>query len=249
MTEIKVQYFLSFAVFLLCASVLFQPCYGQEGRRKDRDAFLSAESKLDAKERSAALDAFVKRFPESEFCDDALLRILKDQLESESLAAARKTLKLLKEMYPGGAMRRHLYLGDPEDAIVEDWKTFVSENPILSADWAEWLIAEYQAGKGKSQESKAMTRAVLARTKKVSLPEDANALALSTEDLRGNLLKLSFRLARDTGDEELLSSIRNIAITEYNARDEDMTRDMRLLEVKVLKKKLKMNKGKGKGLD
>ena len=245
MTELKVQYFLSLAVFLLCVSVLFQPCYGQEGRQKDRDAFLRAESRSDAQQRSVALNAFVKRFPESEFCDDALLRVLKDQLESESLAAARKTLKLLKERYPEGAMRRHLYLGDPEDAIVEDWKAFVSKNPILSTDWGEWLIAEYQAGKGEAQEAKGTARTMLARTKKVSLPEDADVLALSTEDLRGNLLKLSFRLARDTGDEELLSSIRNIAIIEYGARDEDMTRDTRLFDVKVLKKKLKGDKGKG----
>lgn len=212
---------LGMAILLLCSLPIQEYCVAEDMDRKEKDAFRDVKTRLEVRGKFAAYQQFVQAYPKSILCDDALLEVLKAQLQQRDIDAARKTLEVMNHLYPAGIMQRHLSVGDIEEAVGLAWRTFVAMNPIRTVDWGQLLVASFLAKHNDLKEAKKMALDLLTRTKKLTLPNDINPDALSTEDIRGAVLQLCFNLAKQSGDDDLARMVKNRAFIEYNIKEKE----------------------------
>lgn len=227
MSELTVNLVLAAA---LCLVPLGERPLAAENAKDSSSAFRKAQSPMELDERIESLKGFIAEHTDSELCDDALLQILEGMIERNDAAGARRIVREL-EAHPEGIMRRQLLIGDPDVAVVEQWKKFTEKNPIRSLDWARWLFARYLASQGKLSEATAIARQLLRETRRPWIPKDIHHSALATEDIRDNVIRLCFRIAEKRHDQKFLAEVKKIAKEEYKAEDDDLAAAIPLLQI------------------
>ena len=173
------------SVWILGLSCLFlmQPIYGAEPEESDSAAFRKCGGSESADERVANYENFVKKHPTSDLADDALLEIMKIMREKDNMEEARAILAEIEENHPQGVIHRQIYLGDAEERVVAEWRKFIQENPIRSADWAKLLLACGLYEKGEIPEAKTLAQYLLRNTEKPHGAEKLSQFGLIMDGL------------------------------------------------------------------
>lgn len=216
---------------------LMEPIYGAETAESDHAVFLKCGRSESPDERVANYKNFVKEHPTSDLADDAFLEIMKIMLEKNNLEEAKAILVKIEKNYTQGVIRRHIYVGDAEQETVAEWKRFTQKNPINSSNWGKMLLAHHLLQKGETSEAESITRYLLKNTRKPHIPKEVgDHRSLSTEDIRGEVLKLCAEIAKRNNDVKFLKEVQDIARKEYSVVPSDLTASIPLLEIKYLKR-------------
>lgn len=221
---------------LSCLFLMHQIC-GAELEVSDYAVFLKCGRSESPDERVANYKNFVKEHPTSDLADDAFLEIMKIMLDKNNVEEAKAILAKIEENYHQGAIRRHIYLGDADEKIVEEWKKFTQKNPINSTNWGKMLLARHLLQKSETSEAESIIRYLLKNTRKPHIPKEVgDHRSLSTEDIRGEVLKLCAEIAKRNNDVKFLKEVQDIARKEYGVVPSDLTASIPLLEIQYLKR-------------
>lgn len=220
---------------IICGLVWGTSVFAAELNETIRRAYLDCEHAKEVDKRISNYRNFLLRYADNELADDALLEILKLMLEKGDIRGARAIVAEIEEKYPAGILKRNLFMGDPDDTVVAEWRKFIQENPIRSADWAKLLLARGLYEKGEIPEAKTLALQLLDSTEKPYVPEEVSASAVITEEIRGSVLKLAAAVAESSGEMKLLRDVQEIAAREYGVSPDFLKSSVPLLEIQKIR--------------
>jgi hypothetical protein len=126
------------------------------------------------------LEAFAREYPQHDLAAEAHLKII-DLLErKKDMKSAFEKTRWLAKNFPKAKKQQLILRGWAPSTMVEEWKVYVKEHPILMKDFAWYRLAELHVRAKRYDDALAAHNYILSTVKPDKLPDTKNELIVET---------------------------------------------------------------------
>jgi len=186
---------------IMCC-VFILSLYAVAEEKNDLKAFIKCPRGVSCNEDIESYRKFVKKYPKSEFADDAYLEIAELQTRDGRRDDARHTLKEVKEKYPDAHKRRYVYTCFSSEICYKEWGKFINKYPVFTKDYADYKLAKLDYEDGEYEKAQDALKSLIDRT--ITSKEKqctTNPLTWSSLNIRTAAMDLYIKASERKGDE------------------------------------------------